>query len=199
MPSTIMIIRHGEKPTVKHQAPYGVDSDGEQDFESLLVEGWQRAGALTALFAPARGPLQDANLATPEVIYASGPDGQKDDGGKPKGSKSLRPWQTVQPLAARLGLTPDLRFEKGEETALAADIMTRAGAVLVAWQHESILDIVSALIGNQPVQGAIPKDWPGDRFDIVWVLAPPISNIPLWRFTQVPQELLDGDSNSVIS
>ncbi|MEI7609541.1 MAG: hypothetical protein WCJ64_19350, partial [Rhodospirillaceae bacterium] len=197
MPSKIMIIRHGEKPTVKRQAPFGVTADGGQDFESLLVRGWQRAGALAVLFDPARGSLQDPNLAVPTLIYASEPD--QDDGDGHKGSKSQRPLQTIQPLAARLGLAPDLQFEKGEEKELAQDVMKQAGVVLISWQHESILDIVKHLTKGAPVTGKIPDDWPGDRFDIVWVLTPPTSQLPSWQFVQVPQDLLAGDRNSVIS
>ena len=199
MPSKIMIIRHGEKPTVKRESPYGVTADGAQDFESLLVRGWQRAGALAALFAPARGPLQDANLAVPTLIYASEPEKNDADSEGHKGSKSLRPLQTIQPLAGRLGLTPDLGFEKGQEKELAKDVMSQSGVVLISWQHESILDIVKHLIKGAAVAGSIPGDWPGERFDIVWVLAPPTAQNPSWVFVQVPQRLLEGDQNSVIS
>jgi hypothetical protein len=72
-PARIMIIRHGEKPTAKGRPPFGLTSDGDQDWESLTVRSWQRAGALADLFGPARGPLQDANLAVPNLIYASKP------------------------------------------------------------------------------------------------------------------------------
>src|SRR5690242_10170193 len=117
-PAKVMIIRHGEKPTVKHQPPYGVSADGEQDWESLTVRGWMRAGALDALFKPPGGAFADAALATPSVVYASRP---RDPGialaEDDEGSKSKRPLQTITPLAQKLGLAPNLDFAKGEEAA----------------------------------------------------------------------------------
>jgi hypothetical protein len=67
-PNIIYIIRHGEKPAdppvvdpgqVPPPAlpPFGVDFQGNQDPRSLRPRGWQRSGALTALFDPATGPL----------------------------------------------------------------------------------------------------------------------------------------------
>jgi len=47
----IMLIRHAEKPP-NNPPPHGVDAKGDHDSESLIVQGWQRAGALTVYFAP---------------------------------------------------------------------------------------------------------------------------------------------------
>jgi hypothetical protein len=61
-PSKIMLIRQGEKPEHKSQAPFGVTSDGIEDSESLIVQGWQRAGAQPAAAAndrPARRQAPD--------------------------------------------------------------------------------------------------------------------------------------------
>ena len=57
----IMIIRHAEKPTTTPPVS-GVDINGQQNEDSLIVRGWQRAGALVALFAPTKGPLQNPGL-----------------------------------------------------------------------------------------------------------------------------------------
>src|SRR5690242_18318012 len=113
-PGKIMVIRHAEKPTTKHQPPYGVNYVGEQDWESLTVRGWQRAGALVTLFDPSNGAPARPHLAVPTIIYASNPRGA---GGaeQDEGSKSKRPLQTVTPLAARLGIVPRLSFAKGDE------------------------------------------------------------------------------------
>ena len=48
MPTTIMLVRHAEKPTTP--PPKGVDENGADDKNSLIVRGWQRAGALTPFF-----------------------------------------------------------------------------------------------------------------------------------------------------
>src|SRR5262245_51956449 len=132
----VIIIRHAEKPRDKGQPPYGVTSDGEADFESLTVRGWQRAGALVPLFLRAGGAL-----AVPTVIYASRTG--KDANG---GSKSKRPRQTIAPLAKRLGLEPNLNFGKGDEAALAVDVLGQAGVVLISWQHELIAQIARHLV-----------------------------------------------------
>ncbi|QUQ64020.1 hypothetical protein [Kutzneria sp. CA-103260] len=176
----IMIIRHAEKPT-GNAAPFGITADGQQDPESLTVRGWNRAGALTDLFAPAAGPMR-SGLFTPTTVWASNPGG---DGSK-------RPQQTVTPLAAKLGVQVNIKFKKGQESALAAELDGRHGVTLVAWQHEAIPAIVERLRGVTP---AAPTSWPDDRFDVVWVFTRDGGG---WRFAQVPQMLLGGDSDKPI-
>ena len=46
-----MVIRHAEKPA-ESGPPYGVTVNGDKDSESLIVEGWQRAGGTCVLFRP---------------------------------------------------------------------------------------------------------------------------------------------------
>src|SRR5262245_2037097 len=101
-PTQIMLIRHAEKPYGTH---YGVTEHGNRNAESLIVRGWQRAGALVALFDPAVGSLQNPYLVVPTAIYASNPVtvASSTKKGKKIGSKSQRPLQTITPLAARLG------------------------------------------------------------------------------------------------
>ena len=176
----IMIIRHAEKPT-GDGPPLGLTEDGHQDPESLTVRGWQRAGALVELFAPVPDRVRPG-LYRPAAVYASDP-----------ATKSKRPLQTVTPTADRLGLTIDPSYAKGHEAALAAELDTRHGVTLVAWEHETILDIASLLPGVTPEP---PSTWPGDRFDLVWVLTRRGAG---WRFTQVPQQLLAGDSDVPIA
>ncbi|WP_233858203.1 hypothetical protein [Paraburkholderia sp. HD33-4] len=183
----IMIIRHAEKPDGAG-TPYGINADGEQDNESLIVRGWQRAGALAAFFAPARGPMQDPRLAKPEVLFAAvvAPH-----------AKSERPTETITPLSQRLKIQLNVQGEytKGQEAAVANAALISQGTVLICWQHEDIPTIAD----NIPLSnGPVPGKWPGDRFDIVWVfdLQPPNG---LYAFSQVPQELLEGDQPTVIS
>jgi len=200
MPTKIMVIRHAEKPDGDHE---GVTSHGHPDKESLIVRGWQRAGALAALFDPANGPLQNANLAIPKVIYASDPDApskEADDDGK-AGSKSKRPLQTITPLAERLSIKDKVKtsFMKGQEKEMVASVLAENGVVLVAWQHQKIPQIATDIVGSKPPMSPIPGKWPGDRFDIVWVFTPPASPSGRWGFVQVPQQLLSGDANTVLT
>jgi broad specificity phosphatase PhoE len=200
MPTKIMVIRHAEKPDDKHQ---GVTSHGDADKESLIVRGWQRAGALTALFDPTNGPLQNPNLAVPKVIYASDPEkpSEADDDDGKKGSKSKRPLQTITPLAERLGIKDkvNVKFAKGDEKHMVESVLGESGVVLISWQHQNIADIAKHIVGSKPPTKPIPARWPGDRFDIVWVFTPPAPSSDHWGFVQVPQQLLSGDAGTVIA
>jgi hypothetical protein len=69
-PTTIMLIRHAEKPP-KAGTPYGITPDGHQDVNSLTSVGWQRAGGLVSLFAPVIGPVRDSRLAVPNELFAT--------------------------------------------------------------------------------------------------------------------------------
>ncbi len=187
MSTVIMVIRHAEKPV---DDSVGVTATGKHDDKSLIVQGWQRAGGLASLF-DAQAPLAEVVLPKPKQIYASDP--EKDTDGT--GSHSQRPLQTVTPLAAKLKLPVDLSFAKGQETQLAAALTKLSGPVLVAWQHESILAIATALMGGAK---GLPKAWPGNRFDVVWVFERqgPTDH---FSFSQICQNLLAGDSDTPIS
>jgi hypothetical protein len=50
--------------------------------------------------------------------------------------------------------------------ALATALVAASGVVLVSWEHTLIHAAVSAL----PNAPATPEKWPGDRFDVVWIL-----------------------------
>jgi hypothetical protein len=184
-PTKIMIIRHAEKPPDGGGAPFGVTPGGDQDGEELVVRGWQRSGALVRFFAPAGGQFSQPALATPGVIFASA---------VAPHSKSLRPQHTVLALADFLGLQLDLTHPKGGEDDLVDDALTRDGTVLIAWEHVVIHNIANRIVGDATT---CPQQWPGPRFDVVWVF----DRAPgggAWNFSQVPQMLLPGDQNTVI-
>ncbi|HET7234265.1 MAG TPA: hypothetical protein VFJ16_29905 [Longimicrobium sp.] len=181
----IMVIRHAEKPA-DTPPPQGVNADGDADPESLIAQGWQRAGALACLFDPARGPLQAPELATPQTIFAAGVGHH---------SHSERPTQTVTPLAARLGLQINGSYLKGYESEMVSAALAQEGVVLIAWQHEAIPAIANQIVGNDTT---VPQTWPGDRFDLVWVFDWN-AGAESYTFTQVPQLLLAGDSPDPIT
>ncbi|MFF4369432.1 hypothetical protein [Streptomyces sp. NPDC001594] len=185
---TIMLIRHAEKPQ-KHREPYGVTVGGERDAESLTVTGWQRAGALAELFDPTQGQIR-AGLRVPDRIYASHTDktAKGDDG-----SVSRRPVETVTPLAGKLGRKVDQSFGLGQEAALAKAVTAQHGTTLIAWHHGHIPALVHALGAVRP---AVPAKWPDGRFDEVWVFT---RDGGTWRFSQVPQLVLAGDTAAPIS
>jgi hypothetical protein len=179
-----MIIRHGEKPP-DDGSEAGVSPDGKADPEDLIVRGWQRSGALVRFFAPLAGRFADPEITTPDVIFASA---------VAKHSKSLRPQHTVGALAEFLGQKLVLDHPKGDENGLVADVLSRGGTVLVAWEHEAIPAIANQILGNATT---CPQKWPGDRFDVVWVFDSKGDPV-VWTFTQVAQRLLAGDRDDVI-
>ena len=178
MAGKIMIIRHAEKPDGANQ---GVTISGDDDKHDLIVQGWQRAGALACLFAPTRGPLQAPGLATPQFLFASN-------------DSSQRPKETLTPLALKLKLDINAEFGKDQLSELVKAAKAKAGTVLIAWQHEDIPAIGNAILGDTTT---VPQKWPGTRFDLVWIFElDPLSQ--KYKFSQVPQCLLAGDLNSVI-
>lgn len=179
MPTTIMLIRHGEKPVVP--PPYGVNADGDQDKHSLSVRGWQRAGALVPFF---RRPFVDG-IVTPAAIYASAVSDQAALVEGDDVAKSLRPQQTVSPLAAALSLEIVANWTVGQEALLATALRGVQGAVLVAWEHKHI-PVIAAQFTN-----AAPPTWPDDAFDVVWLLQ---ENAGTYTFVQRRQDLLAGDA-----
>jgi hypothetical protein len=186
LPQQIYVIRHGEKPP-ESGPPFGVDVDGERNPNSLSPRGWQRSGALTALFSPNVAPK--VGLRTPTALYATAyVDASV--------TKIHRPYQTILGLSGRLGLSiqsPDLI---GQEGAFADAVLAGGAEVaLICYQH----DRIPALVRGLPtVDGtAVPVIWPDDRFDVIWTfsLDPATGR---YVFGQVPEQLLDGDTDTVI-
>jgi hypothetical protein len=187
-PEVIYIIRHAEKPFKPHLS--GVDYEGGPNEHSLLPRGWQRSGALAALFHPDSGPLR-ADLQTPTVLVAP-------SWGHPHKTAAHRSYQTIQGLSERLGLPITSPFAQGNEQQLADSLVrSHSGVVLVCWEHKHIPVIASAL----PLAGetVIPEKWPGDRYDLIWAFAlAPEPGPPRYTFSQIPQQLLSGDAETVI-
>jgi hypothetical protein len=177
----IFIIRHGEKPDTT-TSPYGVDIDGNQDCDSLLPVGWQRAGALAGLFAQDRG-----GFTVPTGLMAP-------NYGDPS---KHRTYQTILPLSLLLGLDIDTSYSEGDEQKLGQDLaQTPSGVTLVCWEHTRIPDIAGSITpaGASP----IPAAWPDDRFDVAWRFAFD-SVAQTYGFSQIPQQVLSGDSATIIS
>jgi broad specificity phosphatase PhoE len=175
----VMLIRHAEKPD--GELP-GVDADGNEDDSSLTEVGWQRANRLVDLFDPAQGAPR-AGLARPTAIYAAG---VTDDG------EGQRTRETVAPLADRLGLPVDTEYGRGQEKKLVDRVVDEQGPVLISWQHSGITEIADAFPSVKPKP---PSEWPDDRFDVVWTFTRTDDG---WRFAQVPEDLLPGDSTEPI-
>jgi hypothetical protein len=180
MPTTIMLIRHAEKPTAP--PPHGVDENGADDKNSLIVRGWQRAGALVPFF---RTPWVQG-IRIPTVIYAAGTSDQPLMIDGEDEAKSLRAVQTVTPLAQALALNVQKQYLVGQEDLLVQAIEKETGVVLVAWEHKHIPLIA------QKLSAAAPDAWPGkDVFALVWVFNASNGG---YSFMSIAQDLLAGDS-----
>jgi hypothetical protein len=168
--SRIILLRHAEKPA---EPDRGVDARGHPDGNELSVRGWQRAGALARLFSPGGG-----GLGVPDALFAERPCAAH---------PSRRCISTLQPLADRLGLTLDQRFQRGDETELAQALSGSDGLALVAWDHRNLARLAHALLGDT-VAG--PAEWSDSCFDKFWMLT---RDGPGWRLEELPQGLLAGD------
>jgi hypothetical protein len=198
-PDTIYIIRHGEKPAdpppiapgqaaPAPAAPFGVDFQGNQDPHSLLPRGWQRSGALAVLLDPAIGGTQ-AGLKTPAALLSP-------SYGHADKTTGHRTYQTIQALSDRLGLAIVSDFAEDSEPQLAAGVVSGySGVVLIRWEHDHIPAIATSLPTAPGT--VIPQPWPGDRFDVIWTftLTPGTTQ---YTFGQIPQQLLSGDTDTVI-
>jgi hypothetical protein len=191
-PEVIYIIRHGEKPdgvAPKHpDAHSGVDFRGKQNEHSLLPRGWQRSGALAALFDPSSGPLRPG-LRVPKMLIAPWY-------GHTVKTAEHRTHQTISGVSERLGVEIATDFAKGQEPELAAAVLdSGAGVVLICWEHSHIPVFASAL---PLVSGTvIPNTWPHERYDVIWAFT--LADDDRYAFGQVPQLLLSGDVDTVIA
>ncbi|HEY3622435.1 MAG TPA: histidine phosphatase family protein [Roseiarcus sp.] len=149
--------------------------NGAENPRALTLTGWKRANALVGLFNPPDGASPRPPLAKPRSLFASG-------------SESLRPKQTIAPLATALNLSVRT-FLKGQEAQLVAAAKGAEDPVLISWQHEAIPEIAALIRGGAD---GVPSYWPADRFDLVWVFDLQASGA--WSFTQVPELVMPGDS-----
>lgn len=164
-PAQVIIIRHGEKPARGNE---------------LNKQGWQRARALVDVF---KNNPQFNSFGPAVAIYAQ----------KPKDSQgSLRPIQTVTPLAQSLGLTVDSYFLRTQQEQLANDILHDHRyddrMLVICWEHNAIPGIVAAF---GYMDG--PSQWDGDDvYDRAWVLN--FSGDQVVSFANLPEQALPGDS-----
>jgi hypothetical protein len=173
----IMLIRHAEKP--EGDGGPGLMPNGVENPRALTLAGWKRANALVGLFNPPDGVLPRPPLAKPSSLFASG-------------SESLRPKQTIAPLAAALNLSIRT-FLKGQEVELVAAAKKSEDPVLISWQHEAIPDIAGLIRGGAD---GVPEKWPSHVYDLVWVFDLQASGA--WSFAQVPELVMPGDTDKPI-
>jgi len=189
-PTKIMIIRHAEKPPKHGGEPLDVQQDGEPgNGKSLIVTGWQRAGALNAFFAPYQAKPANPAIVTPDYIYAACPT-----------SESQRPSETVTPLATWLKYVEDTpQFNTtytigGEESEMVTSVLGLSGTVLICWEHDNIMPhIMDPIDDKVPISNysKIPSAFP-DVFYLVWILDLDAAGTG-YKWSSVNQNLMAGD------
>ncbi|MDP4005462.1 histidine phosphatase family protein [Methylobacterium sp. NEAU K] len=186
---TVMFVRHAEKPLGRFPGG-GTTIDGTTDDKSLVVRGWQRAGAWAALFG---SDLRSADYPHPNVVYAA-----KAEPVTKKAKFSHRPFETALPLAERLGLTLRTDYGVSQERELADEIRKLTGVVIAFWEHKAIVtDLIPALKEGQIIPG-VPTKWDSDRFDVVLRFDRAMPDAP-WSFRQLSPRLMSGDSDGPFS
>ncbi|KAJ5885417.1 phosphoglycerate mutase family protein [Penicillium taxi] len=140
---TVYFIRHGEKP-----------SDGGN---GLSTQGVERAQCLRSVFGASSG----YNIS---YIMAETPESN---------GKRARPYDTVEPLAADLGLTVDTSCDKTDEKCVkkVVDNYTGSGNILICWEHDE-LTLIAEKLGDSDA-----PDYPDDSYDIIWTDPYPYDSI----------------------
>ena len=179
-PADIMLMRHGEKPVAHGVAPFGVTADGVQCVHSLTPRGWQRAGALIALFLVKNGRPSELPMPTNLVAPDYG-----------DATFKHRSYQTLLPLSVRLATPIQIPADVGSEEKAARKLLAMSGSVLVCWEHGRLSRIAEQLPLKSSDQ--LPDSWDDDRFDLLWWFSLSHSTDE-YSFTLVHQELLSGDT-----
>jgi len=185
----LLVVRHAEKPDESEPGP-GLTIDGAEDNRSLVVRGWQRAGAWAALFGSGLG---GDDYPQPALVYAADPDQPVDVTGSGDGS-SKRPYETVRPLCDRIHLEPITKWAVGQESDLVSEISKLTGVVLVCWEHKHIVSAILQQILKGQILPNLPLRWNRERFDVVLRLDRITDGAP-WSFRQLFPRLLAGDSD----
>jgi hypothetical protein len=163
-PAQVIIIRHAEKP------PTG---------NGLSLQGKERAAALAPYFLGTDALLKHG---APVAIYAQA---------KKHETSSVRPIETVRPLADALHLTINDKFARDDFKSMVKEIMHadeyNDRTVVICWEHKVIPEIAAACGVSDP-----PTDFK-DVYDRTWIITFRSNQTP--RFQDLPQELMFRDSN----
>jgi hypothetical protein len=183
-PEVIMFVRHGEKPG-EGTKPHGVNHHGEHDGHSLSVLGWTRAGALAGLFAHAPSQAHP-HIVRPGRVIATRPTEE---------AKSKREIHTAAPTAQSPEAGHRRRPYPRQRAELVGEVLGRPENALVVWHHGTMAKIVRHFPIVNPDD--VPKHWPDERFDLIWVLVRQPGEELAYRFVIVPQMLLADDLETV--
>ena len=163
-PAEVILIRHAEKP------PTG---------NALSPRGRERAAALAPYFQSTPEVL---DFKLPVAIYAQRPK---------NATSSIRPIETVQPLADAIHLKINTTFVRDDFQSMVDEIRHKpeyeGHMVLICWEHKVIPEIAHSFEAD----GA-PKTWPDETYDRTWIIKFEAGKKP--TFVDLPQRLMYGDS-----
>jgi hypothetical protein len=131
----IVFIRHAEKPLKG---------------DNLTCEGLSRALKLPAIIT--------AKFGIPAFVFVPAL-------GLGEATKHARMFETIVPLAVKYNLAVNSSRTEKDSLGMAADLKSRSGVVLVAWEHRGITPIARALGVKQS-----GLKWPDDDYDSIWIV-----------------------------
>ncbi len=145
--TTIVIVRHGEKPAL--------------GLGQLSCQGLNRSLALA--------PLLLANYGKPVAIYAPNPTLKKIDSGV--AYAYIRPLATIEPFAISVGMPVNLDWGMTEVGELAKVLLARnEGTQIVAWEHHLAEKLAKDLLGALGANPAQVPEWDNSDFDSIYVV-----------------------------
>ena len=167
IPFQVILIRHAEKPV----------SGGN----TLSMQGRQRAAALAPFFI--NNPLFSM-YGLPAAIFAQAPKHIND---------SVRPIETVTPLANALNQTINTGYFRDQHKECAKEILTNSAynekMVLCCFEHQAVRSLAKNLgIDTVP-------SWPKTVYDWVWMIN--FDSKGNASLQIIPQQLMYGDSATV--
>jgi len=164
-PARVILLRHAEKPP-------------DESHVHLSGRGESRARALVAL------------LATKQVLGTNGSPAALFAPKVTSRGHSLRPSETLEPLAEHLKLSIQTPYGPSDYAALAKHVLSDPGldgkTVVICWIHNFLPALAKAL-GVKPE----PARWKSSVYDRVWVITYADHRAVL---AKLPQNLLPGDS-----
>jgi len=164
-PARVILLRQAEKPP--DESTVHLSERGESRARALIVllEGKSVLGT--------NGP--PAALFAPKVT---------------RRGHSLRPYETLEPLAEHLKLSVQMPSGRSDYAALAKHVLSDPAldgkTVIVCWIHDYLPALAKAF-GVKPE----PARWKSSVYDRVWVITNEDHHVVL---ADLPQNLLPGDS-----
>jgi len=142
--STIVFLRHGEKP----------DNNSGQ----LTCKGLNRALQLPSVLLSQYGK--------PDAIYAAAPKENKT-------GSSLRPLTTITPTAIRLSQAINLQYHAEQTDGLVDDLLKNQRSdhlTFVSWEHKNLVVAAQQLVKKTGGDPAVVPKWPGSDFDSLYII-----------------------------